>query len=73
MKVEKIASENKLGPANAVAYIDYEGDLRLKADISEMTEDGIWLSDEGEALPANWLPQENQQLFFPGDTIQITF
>jgi len=73
MKFE--TSNTERNPEEAVAYIDREGDLRIR----QFAEEGhaVGLQHDGSNAYANldWTPlnAHNRNHFFPGDSITITF
>lgn len=76
MKIERIAETDQRKAADAVAYIDDDGDLRVTDKDETVCIGKVRGGKETLVVgDAHWNPEEQpyENLLFPGDTIKITF
>ena len=73
MKFETSSTERNL--EEAVAYIDRDGDLRIRQCAEERLAVGLQQDGPHAYTNLGWAPlfESNQHHFFPGDSITITF
>ena len=66
----KFTYNTKPDDRECVAYIDRDGDLRIR---DERDGSVAFCSDDGVVIGLPWQPSDALHRFYPGDSITITF